>query len=198
MPRWKTPGSDSFPMQFFLHFWQSLGADLVRVLNVAYETSQLSTSQHRGLVIVLYKKNRLDTKNWRPISLLNADYKIATRAIIGGQLFTILPTIIGPDQSCGVCGHTISENLIFIHDLLEHVEPENLPLALLSLDQEKAFGRVDWGFLFHILHHFKFGPDFQCWIKLFYTDVEFAVVINGWTSSFFRLHRRDIFYLPLV
>ena len=38
MPHGKTPGSDGFPMEFFLHFWQSLGADLVRVLNVAYET----------------------------------------------------------------------------------------------------------------------------------------------------------------
>ena len=101
MPRGKTPGSDGFPMEFFLTFWQSLGADLVRVLNVAYETGQLSTSQRRGLNIVLYKKNdRLDTKNWRPISLLNVDYKIATRAI-SGHLLTVLSTIIGPDQTCG-------------------------------------------------------------------------------------------------
>ena len=34
MPRRKTPSSDGFPMEFFLHFWQFLGADLVRVLNV--------------------------------------------------------------------------------------------------------------------------------------------------------------------
>ena len=45
MARGKTPGSDGFPMEFYLHFWQSLGADLVRVLNVAYEAGQLSTSQ---------------------------------------------------------------------------------------------------------------------------------------------------------
>ena len=189
MPRGKTPGSDGFPMEFFLHFWQSLGADLVRVLNVAYETGQLSASQRRGLIIVLYKKNdRLETKNWRPISLLNADYKIATRAI-AGRLLTVLRTIIGPDQTCGVRGRTISENLFFIRDLLDYVERENLPLALLSLDQEKAFDRVDWGFLLRILDTFNFGPDFQRWVKLFYTDIESAVVINGWTSSFFRPSR---------
>ena len=189
MPRGKTPGSDGFPMEFFLHFWQSLGADLVRVLNVAYETGQLSTSHRRGLIIVLYKQNdRLDTKNWRPISLLNADYKIATRAI-AGRLLTVLSTIIGPDQTCGVRGCTISENLFFLRDLLDYVERENLPLALLSLDQEKAFNRVDWGFLLRILNNFNFAPDFQRWIKLFYTDAESAVVINGWTSSFFHPSR---------
>ena len=114
-------------MEFFLHFWQSLGADLVRVLNVAYETGQLSTSQHRGLIIVLYKNDRLETKNWRPISLLNADYKIATRAI-AGRILTVLHTIIGPDQTCGVRGRTISTNLFVIRDLLQYVEGENLQI----------------------------------------------------------------------
>ena len=117
-----TPGSDGFPMEFFVAFWQTLGADLVRVLNIAYETDQLSTSQRRGLIIVLYKKNDpLDTKNWRPISLLNVDYKIATRTI-SGRLLVILSSIIGPDQTCGVPGRTISSNLFLIRDLLECVE----------------------------------------------------------------------------
>ena len=123
-------------------------------------------------------------RNWRPISLLNVDYKIATRAICG-RLLTVLSTIIGPDQTCGVGGRTISKNLFLIRDLLDHVERENLPLALLSLDQEKAFDRVDWGFLCRILHKFNFGPDFLRWVQLFYTNIESAVVINGWTSSFF-------------
>jgi hypothetical protein len=64
---------------------------------------------------------------------------------------------------------------------------EDLPVALLSLDQEKAFDGVDWDFLLRILEKFNFGAGFRAWIKLFYTDVESAVVINGRTSSFFAL-----------
>ena len=60
---------------------------------------------------------------------------------------------------------------------------------ILSLDQEKAFDRVDWGFLRRILETFNFGTDFMNWVKLFYTVVESAVVISGWTSSFFRPSR---------
>ncbi len=189
MARGKTPGSDGFPMEFYLRFWSSLGADLVRVLNVAYEAGQLSTSQRRGLIIVLYQKNdRLDTKNWRPISLLNVDYKIATWAI-SGRLLAVIGSVVGPDQTCGVPGRTISENLFLIRDLIEYAKREDIPLALLSLDQEKAFDRVDWGFLLRILDTFNFGPDFCRWVRLFYTNVESAVVINGWTSSFFRPSR---------
>jgi hypothetical protein len=72
---------------------------------------------------------------------------------------------------------------------MEYVEREDLPVALLSLDQQKAFDRVDWGFLLRILERFNFGPSFCSWIKLFYTDVESAVVINGWTSTFFKPSR---------
>ena len=98
-------------------------------------------------------------------------------------------SIIGPDQTCGVRGRSISENLYTIRDLLEYVDQENLPLALLSLDEGKAFDRVDWGFLHRILEAFNFGPDFMNWVKLFYTDVESAIVINGWTSSLFHPSR---------
>ena len=188
MSRSETPGSDGFPMEFYVAFWEALGADLVRVLNLAFETGQLSTCQRRGLIIVLYKKDDpLETKNWRPISLLNVDYKIATRAI-SGRLLGVLGSVIGPDQTCGVCGRTISENLSLIRDLLEYVDRENLPLALLSLNQEKAFDRVDWGFLIRILS-FNFGPDFINWIRLLYNNIKSAVVINGWTSSFFSPSR---------
>ena len=189
MARGKTPGSDGFPMEFYLAFWRVLGADLVRVLNLAYEAGTLSVSQRRGLIVVLYKKNdRLETKNWRPISLLNVDYKIATRAL-SGRLLAVLPSIVGSDQTCGVRGRTISENLVLVRDLIEYAEREDLPLALLSLDQEKAFDRVDWPFMLRILERYNFGSSFRRWIQLIYSGVESAVVVNGWTSSFFRPSR---------
>ena len=141
------------------------------------------------MIIVLYKKNdRLDTKNWRPISLLNVDYKIATRAI-SGRLLAAIGSVVGTDQTCGVPGRRISENLFLVRDLLDYMERDDLPVALLSLDQEKAFDRVDWGFHLRILATFKFGPSFCSWIKLFYTNIESAVVANGWTSTFFRPSR---------
>ena len=141
----------------------------------------------------------METKNWRPNrpnSLLNVDYKIATQAI-SGRLLGVLGSVIGADQTCGVPGRTISENLSLRQDLLEYVDRENLPLALLSLDQEKAFDQVDWGFLIRILSSFNFGPDFTEWIKLFYNNIESAVVINGWTSSFFSPSREVWLGFPL-
>ena len=76
----KAPGCDGLPAEFYLKLWDVLGADLVEVLNFSYLSGSLSHIQR--LIAVSFKKgDRLDPRNWRPISLLNVDYKIASRAI---------------------------------------------------------------------------------------------------------------------
>ena len=98
----KSPGVDGLPAEFYQRFWPLLGEDLVEVLNYAYTSGRLSPSQRSGLITLLHKRgDHLEMKNWRPITLLCADYKIAAKAI-ANRLLEVLPTIIHQDQSCGV------------------------------------------------------------------------------------------------
>ena len=54
------------------------------MLNSCFSEGRLSLSQLRGVISLSFKKgDRLDPKNWRPISLLNCDYRIASRVIAG-------------------------------------------------------------------------------------------------------------------
>ena len=83
----KTPGLDGLPMEFYLVFWDLLGADLMEVLNSCYRSGRLSPSQESGVISLTFKKgDRLDPKNWRPISHLGGDYTIASHAIAGRLL----------------------------------------------------------------------------------------------------------------
>ncbi|KAJ8017483.1 hypothetical protein HOLleu_45080 [Holothuria leucospilota] len=69
-----------------------------------------------------------------------------------------MPDLVGSFQTCAVRGHSIQQNLWLMRDLVEYVMDRDLPCALVSLDQEKAFDMVDHGFLFKILKKFCLNP----------------------------------------
>lgn len=134
-------------MEFYLKFWDLLGEDLVCVLNSCFRAGSLSHSQRRGIISLSFKKgDRLDIRNWRLISLLNVDYKLASRAI-AGRLLKVIHLVVQRDQTCGVPGRFIGENVAFLRDVVDFATVSNSPVALFSLDQEKAFDRVEWSFM---------------------------------------------------
>ena len=185
----KSPGADGLPVEFYRRFWSSLGHDLVEVLNYSYEHGQLSDSQKQGIIRLLYKKDDpLLLKNWRPISLLNTDYKICTK-VLANRLKKVLSVILSEDQTCGVPGRSIYENLFLLRDTLDFVQHKQLSAALISLDQEKAFDRVNHGFLQRVLSRFNFGPNFRQWVNTVYTEIHSCVLNNGWLSAKIELER---------
>ena len=116
----KSPGTDGLMTEFYLVFWAVIGDDLAEVLNYGFQNGQLSVSQRRGLLSLIFKKGeKKDLKNWRPISLLCVDYKIGTRAL-AAQLQKVLSLVLHKDQTCGVPGRSIFSNLYLIGDLIEY------------------------------------------------------------------------------
>ena len=185
----KSPGSDGLSVEFHCRFWGLLGADLVETLHFSFAAGFLSNSQCRGIIRLLYKKDDpLLLKNWRPISLLNIDYKTCTKAL-ANRLRAVLPLLVHQDQTCGIPRRSIFENLFLIRDTIDYVHYKNIPAVIISLDQEKAFDRVKHAFLQRVLSQFNFGPDFTCWIAVIYIDISSVVINNGWVSLSFPLAR---------
>ena len=79
----------------------------------------MSISQKRGIISLIPKKDKDKKylKNWRPISLLNNDYKMVTKAL-ALRLERVLPTIISPNQTGYVKGRYIGESVRIITDVM--------------------------------------------------------------------------------
>lgn len=118
-------------------------------------------TKRRGIIHLLLKKDdSLELKNWRPISLLNTDYKICTK-VLANRLRNVLPRIINKDQTCGIPDRSIYENLFLLRDTIDYVQHKHLSATIISLDKEKAFDRVNHKFLHRVLTRFNFGPQQQ-------------------------------------
>ena len=95
----KSPGSDGYPCEFYKFFWQDLGHFLVRSFQQSFRSNKLSIVQRQGVITCLPKgsKPRQFLKNWRPITLLNSDYKLLS-AVIAKRMKIVLPDIISETQ----------------------------------------------------------------------------------------------------
>ena len=120
----------------------------------------LSVSQRRGVISLLHNKDKdpENIKNWRPISLLNVDYKIMTKSL-SKRMEKVIEKIIHQNQSGFIKERFIGEVIRFLEDLIEYMELQNKSGLILQVDFEKAFISVEWKFLVDALKQFEFGPD---------------------------------------
>ena len=182
----KSPGTDGFPAEFYKFFWNDINKYLLQSLNYNYEKNKLSVTQRDGLITLIPKKDKdtLLMKNWRPITLLNQDYKLASKAI-ATRLCTVLPKLINSDQTGFLKNRYIGENIIRITNIMDYLDENNQAALLLSADFEKAFDCLEWKFVEYCLNKFNFGYSLIKWVKLFHTDITTTVSNNGWTSEMF-------------
>ena len=127
-------------------------------------------------------------KNWRPISLINVDIKIASK-VLASTLRKAIHKVIHYNQTAYVKGRYIGEFLRLIDDLLAYAESENLDGILFAADIEKAFDLVEHNSIFASLKKFGFGEDFIRWVKTFLSDSQSCVMNKGTSTGYFKLER---------
>ena len=126
--------------------------------------------------------------NWLPITLLCVDYKIAAK-VLSDRLLNVIRCVVSYDQSCGVLGHFIAESVCLLQDIVDYANTKVMPAAILSLDQEKAFNRVEWAYTEKVLVNMGFGTSFCGWVRLLYTNVYSRVIVNGFAMEPFLVCR---------
>ena len=159
-------------------------------LNYPFEYGELSNSQKQAVITLVEKrgKDKRQIKNWRPISLINVDAKIASKTL-ARRLENVLHEIIHFDQSAFVKGRTIFDAIRTIDDVIEHTMNRDISGILVAIDYEKAFDSLDFSSLIRVLHAFNFGRSFIQWVRVLYNKISSCVMYNGFAIGPFSLSR---------
>ena len=122
--------------------------------------------------------------NWKPIRLLNVDYKILSK-IMTNRLSRYMQKLVSPEQKCAVKGKHIT-------DIIRNTDNyrQRGTGCLVLLDQTKAFDKVNHDYLFTTLEHLGIIGDFLEMIKLNYNNITSQIMINGKLTDNIRPERR--------
>ena len=186
----KTPVGDGLPVELYWAHADVIALILTHLFNNYGEC--MLPSSYAGVLTLLYKGKgeRCLRENWRPLTMMNLDYKIYAKCI-SRRLQKIIGKLVHFDQTCSVPGRKIQDSILHVLNVIAFAEEHNLEAMILSIDHESAFDTVEWSFMFQTLEAMNFGPTFINFIKAIYREGNTcsSVVVNGFLSEPFKVHR---------
>ena len=157
--------------------------------DIAEKGIKPGTYFNEGWMCPIYKKKEADNvANYRPITILNTDYKILTK-VMATRLTEIAPDIIHPDQAGFIRGRSIFDQIDQTATTINYAKLKGINGAIVALDQEKAYDKITHPYLWRILRKFGFQEKTINIIKTLYKDAPTSVIINGVISSPFNVTR---------
>ena len=180
----KSPGSDGLTIEFFKTFWSKLKKPLLESINYSLQNQLLSKTQREGIITLIPKKDKPREKiqNWRPITLLNLDYKILSK-ILANRLKEVLPYLINEDQVGFIKGRYIGYNIRKLEECIEYLDNTKNSGIIINIDFEKAFDGLNWELIYTVLNCLNFGQKFINYIKTLYTNISAQIINNGHLSD---------------
>uniref|UniRef100_A0A096LQF6 Reverse transcriptase domain-containing protein n=1 Tax=Poecilia formosa TaxID=48698 RepID=A0A096LQF6_POEFO len=186
----KSPGCDGFPPEWYKAMRESVLPLLKASFNYTLGGGTLPPSWREAFIYVIPKvgKDKTDPKGYRPISVLNIDYKLYA-AILAKRLSTLMPFLIDEDQTGFIGNRQTHDSIRRAVHITDHITKEKSSAVLLSLDAEKAYDTLGWEFLFQVMKRFGFCDRFIQCIKNVYSSPKARIKINGSLSNQITLQR---------
>jgi len=155
----KTPGPDGLSIEIYATFFPHLQEHLLAALSYVYTTGIVNSNFVNGTITLIFKKGNLHCiENYRPISLLNTDYKILNKLLNERikpfpQKHNIPLQHAQPQQST----HTAT---ISLRDTYHEAQKSDIDTFFIALDFKKAFDSVNYNWLKEVIKCLKFSPIF--------------------------------------
>ena len=170
------------------------GFDIVKTLTIVFKDIQEEgiepgTNFADGWMCPLYKKKeKTHIENYRPITLLNSDYKLLTKALTI-QLIEDIKGVVHRDQAGFIPGRSIFDHIRLTRIMTRYAEMTEQNGAIIALDQEKAYDKLTHKYLWKTLEAFNMPKIFTKTVKELYENAWTVVAINGEFSTPYQVKR---------
>lgn len=186
----KMPGADGYPSEWYKTFRETITPILKDCFNYVLGGGETPVSWRQAVISVIPKigKNKTDCSSYRPISVLNIDYRLYA-SILAKRLENIIPDLIDTDQTGFVKNRQTQDNVRRALHLIDHMRNSDMESAVISLDAEKAFDSVRWEYLYLVLSRFGFNDQIIRCLNSLYSSPTARIKINGDLSKTISLER---------
>jgi len=177
----RAPGSDGIGNDIYKTFDMRLVQPFMRVIQAfQQDPKSLPPSMLEAIISPFYKGkgDRADLRNWRPITLVNTDYKLLAM-FLAGRLLPLMRKLVGPGQTSAVPGRTTFDNIHAVRLALAITQLKQVDAAFIFVDSEKAFDRVEWEYLWGTLRAQGIPPHVVSMIKALYQGSTVRIRVNG-------------------
>ena len=184
------PRARGIPAEFYRRFVDLVAPELTKVLREAAQDSRLPPSFLEGDITLIYKKkDPRDIRNYRPITLLNCDYKTMAK-MLAARIKEVTDTIISHNQKGFVPKQLITAQTRLTKLIQAYLDETDEDGLIIFLDMEKAFDSVSHEFLLEAMRKLGFGAEMRHWVSLMYNTEApptRRLMINGNHSQPFTL-----------
>lgn len=135
-----------------------------------------------GAIITLYKKgDKTMPANYRPITLLNADYRVLGK-VMATRLEAALRGVVAVEQTAFLKGRHIGENIMLLQLLPQMLKKKQQSAVIAFCDFAKAYDTIDREFLYRVMECMGAGAPFIRWVKMLLHNTRACAVVNGHVS----------------
>ncbi|GKA64594.1 RNA-directed DNA polymerase, eukaryota, reverse transcriptase zinc-binding domain protein [Tanacetum coccineum] len=185
----KSPGPDGFTFAFYKEFWNTIKDDVVTFVHHFFATGSLPRGCNNSFITLIPKvPNPMVASDFRPISLIGAQYKIIAK-VLANRLACVIDTIISHEQSAFIKNRQILDGPLMVNEVIQWCKRKKSKLMVFKIDFEKAFDSISWDFLIRVLQFMGFSDKWIKWISGCLSSASTSILINGSPSREFSIHR---------
>lgn len=181
----RSPGIDGLPADVYRKHREAIAPLLSALFTSIGETGAIPEGFTQGATVFIHKGKNANASVWsnyRPITLLNADYRLLAR-VLATRMAPAMAPAISSEQTAFLPQRGIGAAVQLLQLLPELLRRQGREAVAVFVDFQKAFDTVSRPFLYQVMLAVGAGEGLVRWARTLLTDTRAAACVNGHLSA---------------